>query len=89
MALVPDSLILLQPFAEVFTRPTFSHARALEYGTLLTSGRRTVLAALRAIGQGDERHFTRLPSRPQSGGVVPLAPEPHTSRTPGDGVPGS
>ena len=58
MALVLDSLILQQPFAEVFTRPTFSHARALVYGTLLTSGRRTVMAALRAIGRGDERHFT-------------------------------
>ena len=87
MALVPDSLILLQPVAEVFTRPTCSHARALVYGTLLTSGRRTVLAALRAIGRGDERHFTRLSSRPQSGGVVPFASEPHTSRTPGDGIP--
>jgi DDE superfamily endonuclease len=27
-------------------------------GTLLTSGRRTVTAALRAVGRGEERHFT-------------------------------
>jgi DDE superfamily endonuclease len=58
MSLSCESLFLLQPFAEVFTRPTFSHARTLVYGTLLASGRRTVVAALRAMGRGDERHFT-------------------------------
>src|SRR5215470_1842459 len=58
MSLSPDSLLLLQPFAEGFTRPTFSHMRTLVYGTLLASGRRTVAAALRAMGRGDERHFT-------------------------------
>ena len=58
MSLSPDSLFLLQPFAEVFTRPTFYHMRTLVYGTLLATGPRTVTAALRAMGQGDERHFT-------------------------------
>jgi DDE superfamily endonuclease len=58
MSLFPDSLLLLQPFVEVFTRPTFSHLRTLVYGALLASGRRTVTAALRAMGRGDERHFT-------------------------------
>lgn len=58
MSLSPDSLLVLQPFAEVFTRPTFCHMRTLVYGTLLASGRRTVTAALRAMGRGDERHFT-------------------------------
>jgi DDE superfamily endonuclease len=42
----------------VFTRPTFCHMRTLVYGTLLTSGRRTVAAALRAMGRGEDRHFT-------------------------------
>jgi hypothetical protein len=51
-------LMLLQSFAEVFTRPTFSHVLLLVCGTLLASGRRTVTAALRAIGRGGERHFT-------------------------------
>src|SRR5258708_33879315 len=51
--------------------------RTLVYGTLLASGRCTVTAALRAIGRGDERHFTRLSPRPQSGGVVSFEPEPH------------
>ena len=85
----PESLLLLQPEASWFTRPTFCHMRTLVYGTLLASGRCTVTAALRAIGRGDERHFTGLSPRPQSGGVVSFAPEPHAARTPGDGVPGS
>ncbi len=42
----------------MFTRPSFCHMRTLVYGTLLASGRRTVTAALRAMGRGDERHFT-------------------------------
>src|SRR5215469_18525349 len=54
----PESLLLLQPFAEVFTQPTFCHLRTLVYGTLLTSGRRTVAAALRSMERGKERHFT-------------------------------
>jgi DDE superfamily endonuclease len=58
MPLSPDSLLVLQPFVEVVTRPTLSHMRTLVYGTLLASGRRTVIAALRAMGRGDERHFT-------------------------------
>jgi DDE superfamily endonuclease len=58
MSLSPESLLLLQPFAEVFTRPTLCHIRTLVYATLLTSGRRTLAAALRAMGRGDERHFT-------------------------------
>jgi len=47
MPLSPDSLLVLQPFVEVVTRPTFSHMRTPVYGTLLASGRRTVIAALR------------------------------------------
>jgi len=58
MSLSPESLLLLQPEASVFTRPTFCHMRTLVYGTLLASGRRTVTAALRAMGRGEERHFT-------------------------------
>jgi hypothetical protein len=54
MSLSPESLPLLQPEASAFTRPMFSHMRTLVYGTLLASGRRTVAAALRAIGRGVE-----------------------------------
>ena len=45
MSLSLDSLLVLQPEASVFTRPTFCHMRTLVYGTLLASGRRTVTAA--------------------------------------------
>src|SRR5258707_3304527 len=52
---LPESL---SAFAIAFTRPTFEHMQVLVTGTLLTSGRRTVAAALRAVGLGEERHFT-------------------------------
>jgi DDE superfamily endonuclease len=41
-----------------FTRPTFAHLQVLISGTLLATGRRTVTAALRAVGLDHERHFT-------------------------------
>jgi len=56
---VPDSLAaLLCVLASAFTRPTFEPVQLLVTGTVLTSGRRTVTAALRAVGLGGERHFT-------------------------------
>src|SRR5215211_6874860 len=57
LAAVPP-LSLLTPFAVAFTAPTFRHVLVLVSGTLLAGGRRTVAAALRAVGLGDERRFT-------------------------------
>src|SRR6266511_3254371 len=54
VALLP----LLTPFAVAFTAPTFRHVLVLVAGTLLASGPRTVAAALRAVGLGEERRFT-------------------------------
>ena len=51
-------LSLLTPFAVAFTAPTFRHVLVLVSGTILASGRRTVTAALRAVGLGEERRFT-------------------------------
>ena len=51
-------LSVLTPFAVAFTAPTFRHVLVLMSGTILASGRRTVAAALRAMGLGDERQFT-------------------------------
>src|SRR3954453_6486943 len=51
-------LSLLVPFGVAFTAPTFRHVLLLVSGTILASGRRTVAAALRAVGLGDERRFT-------------------------------
>lgn len=56
--LSPAIVHLLAPFAPAFTRPTFDHVLTLVTGSLLTSGRRTVAAALRAAGLVDEQHFT-------------------------------
>src|SRR5207248_3463360 len=52
------ALSLLAPFAIAFTAPTFRHVPVLGPGTILAGGRRTVAAALRAVGLGDERRFT-------------------------------
>jgi len=54
----PVALRLLAVFAPAFTAPTFAHALTLTYGAILAPGRRTVAAALRAVGLNDERHFT-------------------------------
>jgi len=54
----PAIVQLLATFARAFTRPTFAHVLVLGYGTILAPGRRTVTAALRAVGLGEERHFT-------------------------------
>ncbi|HEY3080212.1 MAG TPA: transposase [Chloroflexota bacterium] len=54
----PELIGLLQTFVSAFTRPTFAHAVVLVCGAILAPGRRTVAAALRAVGLRDERHFT-------------------------------
>jgi len=54
----PVTLRLLAVFAPAFTAPTFAHALTLVCGAILAPGRRTVAAALRAVGLDHERHFT-------------------------------
>jgi len=54
----PVLVRLLAVFAPAFTAPTFAHALTLAYGAILAPGRRTVAAALRAVGLNDERHLT-------------------------------
>jgi hypothetical protein len=49
---------LVSTFAVAFTAPAFAKAVVLLYGTILTPGRRTVAAALRAVGLPDAEHFT-------------------------------
>ena len=59
---------LVSTFAVAFTAPAFAKALVLLYGTILTPGRRTVAAALRASGLPDVAHFTnyhRLLNRDQ------------------------
>ena len=60
MPALPISIVaVLQPFAALFTSPTWAHAQVLLIGTLLAQGPRTVTAALRAMGLSGERRFER------------------------------
>jgi hypothetical protein len=54
----PVLVRLLAMFAPAFTAPTCAHALTLAYGAILAPGRRTVTAALRAVGRDDECHCT-------------------------------
>ena len=54
----PKSIItLLNAFAPLFTKPAFRLLHTLVLGTILTTGRRTVASALRAVGLAQEKHF--------------------------------
>src|SRR5262249_17810975 len=57
-------------------RPTFAHVLTLVAGTLLASGRRTVAAALRAVGLGEERQFTTYPRVLNRAAWAPLDQRP-------------
>src|SRR6266540_1080555 len=57
--LPPAILLMLAPFAPSFSRRVWCHARVLVAGTLLTPGKRTVAAALRAMGLAQARRFER------------------------------
>jgi hypothetical protein len=49
--------MLLASFRPAFTTPTWQKVVLLVEGTLLTRGRRTITAALRAVGLQEEKHF--------------------------------
>jgi DDE superfamily endonuclease len=56
---LPDAIILvLAPFAPLFSQRVWLHAQVLLLGALLTPGAHTVTAALRAMGLAAERRFT-------------------------------
>lgn len=56
---LPETIILVfAPFAPLFSPRVWRHAQVLLLGAILTSGPRTVTAALRAMGLATERHFT-------------------------------
>jgi DDE superfamily endonuclease len=52
--------MLLAPLRSAFTEPTWQKVVLLIEGALLTHGRRTVAAALRAVGLQEERHFNQF-----------------------------
>jgi DDE superfamily endonuclease len=56
---LPDAIILvLAPFAPLFSQRVWLHAQLLLLGAMLAPGARTVTAALRAMGLSSERPFT-------------------------------
>jgi hypothetical protein len=56
---LPEAIILvLAPFAPLFSDRVWVHAQVILLGAILTPGPRTVTAALRAMGLAMERHFT-------------------------------
>src|SRR5262245_33146897 len=57
--LPPPMLLLLAPFAPLFSRRVWRHAPVLVAGTILAPGRRTVAAALRATGLEQDQRFER------------------------------
>ena len=57
--LPPAMITLLAPFAPLFARRVWCHALVLVAGTLLAPGKRTVCAALRAMGLHRTPHWTR------------------------------
>jgi hypothetical protein len=59
MPSLPETIILvLVPFAPLFSDRVWGHAQLLLLGAILAPGARTVTAALRVMGLGAERHFT-------------------------------
>ncbi len=50
---------LLSVFSVAFTAPTFAKVMVLIFGTILAPGRRTVTTALRMMGLGTDRHFSK------------------------------
>jgi hypothetical protein len=56
---LPEAIILiLAPFAPLFSRKVWRHAQLLLVGAMLAPGPRTVTAVLRAMGLAAERRFT-------------------------------
>ena len=59
---LPEAIILvLAPFAPLFSHRVWLHAQVLLVGAMLAPGARTVTAALRVMGLAGERHCTNDP----------------------------
>ena len=56
----PDAIVtVLFPFAMPFTNPTWQKAQLLLVGAILTTGQRTVAAALRVMGRSNQDDYAR------------------------------
>ncbi len=60
MSPLPEMIIaVLVPFAGLFSAPVWGHAQVLVIGAVLHQGPRTVAAALRVMGLGQEPRLER------------------------------
>lgn len=59
MFLPPEIITLFAHFQPVFTRPSYAKVVVLLVGTLLARGRRTVTAALRAVGYQQHKQWAK------------------------------
>lgn len=53
-----EMIMLLAPFAQLFSEPVWRHAQVLVAGAILAPGKRTVSSCLRVMGLTWETHFT-------------------------------
>lgn len=53
-----EMIVLLAPFAQLFSEPVWRHAQVLVVGAILAPGKRTVSSCLRVMGLAWETHFT-------------------------------
>src|SRR4051812_19936871 len=60
MLTLPTAIMaLLEPFRPVFQQSTWNKVQVLLVGSILAPGKRTVTAALRAVGLADEPGFSK------------------------------
>ena len=57
-SLPTEMIVLLAPFAQLFSEGVWLHAQVLVVGALLAPGKRTVTSCLRVLGLAWEYHFT-------------------------------
>ncbi len=57
--LPPAMILLLRPFAPLFSKRVWRHVQVLLAGAILAPAQRTVTAALRVVGLGDSPHCQR------------------------------
>ncbi len=57
-SLPAEMIVVLAPFAQLFSEPVWRHAQVLVVGAILAPGKRTVSSCLRVMGLAWEKHFT-------------------------------
>ena len=62
-SLPAEMIVLLAPFAQLFSDRVWLHAQVLVVGAMLVPGKRTVSSCLRVMGLAGETHFTNYTSR--------------------------